>query len=76
MLLNKGAEVNVHENQWGLTPLHVAAKNGHLDVVELLISHGADMNAEYFVGETALQIAKGKGYDEIVSLLRKHGAKE
>ena len=29
----------------GRTPLHVAAANGHLDVVKLLVSYGADLNA-------------------------------
>ena len=36
---------STHYNCTGRAPLHVAAANGHLEVVMLLVSHGADLNA-------------------------------
>ena len=40
LLISKGANVN-EKNNYGKTPLHYASQNGHLKVVELLISYGA-----------------------------------
>jgi len=31
------------------TPLHLAAENGHLSVVEYLVNHEADINAKAFL---------------------------
>ena len=75
-LLNKSANPNVKENQWSRTPLHWAAERDHKSVVEMLISHGADVNTRDYDGRTALSLSKEGGHAEIVELLRKHGAKE
>ena len=32
------------EHCFGVTPLHDAAENGHLDVVKLLLKYGASIN--------------------------------
>ena len=42
MLRNKIA--NTFSLQIGYTPLHYASRNGHTDVVELLIEHGAQVD--------------------------------
>lgn len=42
-LKNKKALVHKDANGW--QPIHEAARGGHLDVMELLILHGADVNA-------------------------------
>ena len=41
-----GSNVNDQSGQYccGVTPLHDAAENGHLDVVKLLLSYGASIN--------------------------------
>lgn len=80
ILIANKADVDAKDND-GWAPLHYAAgagsrRDGSRDLVELLISKGADINLDNGWGGTALSIAKRKGHQEIVELLRKHGAKE
>ncbi|RMD79282.1 MAG: ankyrin repeat domain-containing protein, partial [Lentisphaerae bacterium] len=49
-------------------------QNGHVDVVKILLEHGADVNAKCKKGKTALMFASEKGYQEIVELLKDAGA--
>jgi len=53
-----------------LTPLHLASQNGHMNIVEILIAHGADSNALTPVSNrNALHLACITGYPAIVSYL-------
>jgi ankyrin repeat protein len=47
-----------------------------MDIVELLIAEGANVNARDGAGRTPLWYAKDEGNTEVVELLLKHGAKE
>ena len=86
LLLERGANPNVMEKERGQTPLHIAAKGFREDgdgepkdypaSVQLLIAHGANVNAKDWDGKTSLVLAKEKGRTEIVELLLKYGAKE
>jgi len=51
-----GADVNGYDNEKA-TPLACAASCGSLAVVEILLAHGADVNAGYDYGKTALHWA-------------------
>ncbi len=51
-----------------------AAASGQMDEVELLLSHGADINAKNALGLTALQVAKMHGRQEIADNLVQQGA--
>uniref|UniRef100_A0A3Q0RIW8 Ankyrin repeat and SOCS box containing 16 n=1 Tax=Amphilophus citrinellus TaxID=61819 RepID=A0A3Q0RIW8_AMPCI len=57
LLLEGGAEVNVRTRESRLTPLHVAARRGLEEHVELFLSHGADVLATNREGETPLNAA-------------------
>ena len=62
-------------NEAGLTPLHVAASQGHKDVAESRIAKGADINARTGSGETPLALAIEKKHESVVKLLKKLGAR-
>ena len=55
------------------TPLHLAAIQGHKEIVELLIPKGADVNAKDKIGGTSLHLAAHSGQKEIVELLIANG---
>ena len=46
-----------------------------LEVVRVLLEHGADVEVKRYDGKTALQVAAGQGHAKVVELLREHGAK-
>ncbi|KAJ7177593.1 ankyrin repeat-containing domain protein, partial [Mycena filopes] len=54
--------------------LRAAAYSGHKEIVKLLISCGADVNAQFGQYGNALQAAVYRGHKEIVQLLIDHGA--
>jgi ankyrin repeat protein len=54
----------------GKTPLHWAAQSGHKAMVDLLLQHGASVNARADqTGATALLLAANKGFKTIVQVL-------
>ncbi|XP_049924556.1 ankyrin repeat and SOCS box protein 16 [Epinephelus moara] len=57
LLIEGGAEVSVRMKESRVTPLHVAARRGLEEHVELLLSHGADVLATNQEGETPLNAA-------------------
>lgn len=74
-LLGRGENVNARD-AIGYTPLHYAAKSGHLDVVQFLVENGADVNAislnEFL--ETPLHMAVSSGRLDVVRFLVERGA--
>jgi ankyrin repeat protein len=58
-----------------LTPLHMAARDGELEVVKKLVLQGVDVNAASSVsGSTALILAANAGHESIVDVLLDAGA--
>jgi len=56
------------------TPLLEAAKNGHTDIVRLLLDKGAKPNISDKYGDSPLMAAALKGHKEVVKLLIEKGA--
>lgn len=72
-LLETDAKVN-YCDQYGLTPLHVAAIKGHKDVVMLLAEYGSDLEFQDAEGHTPLHLAVESGSKEMVEVLINRGA--
>jgi len=75
ILLEAGADPNLRDLQ-GLTPLHIASRDGNKDVVIELLKHKTiDLNAQCAKkGYTALMRAAYRGASDIVQLLMRAGA--
>jgi ankyrin repeat protein len=75
LLLKSGAEVNrPSANPQRVMPLHSAVAGQHFKVAQILIAHGADVNASQAEDFTPLQAAAANGQAEMVRLLLDHGA--
>ncbi|KAM6298254.1 ankyrin repeat and SOCS box protein 3 [Aegotheles albertisi] len=68
ILLEKGASKECKDD-FGITPLFVAAQYGKLESLRLLVSHGADVNSQAKDRATPLLIAAQEGHTECVELL-------
>ncbi|XP_075058880.1 ankyrin repeat domain-containing protein 6 isoform X3 [Mixophyes fleayi] len=82
-LINKGAKVAVTKDygcQWhffsgwhGRTPLHLAANKGHLNVVQILLKAGCDLDIQDDGHQTALHRAAVVGNSDILAVLIQEG---
>lgn len=76
-----GADVN-HADSWGYTPLHYAASRGDNEMIEYLVSQGADVGAITRLGQSTADMARGGragffsrvAYPETVELLQSLGS--
>jgi len=60
----------------GITPLLLASRLGHVDVVKLLIHHGADVDKANTLGQYPLHVATIYNHPEVVKILLKNKANE
>ena len=68
------ADVNARERLYGRTALMIAAGEGNLDAVRLLIEAGSDLNIVDAEGTTALTLARSNGNLDVAALLAEAGA--
>nr|XP_012418951.1 PREDICTED: ankyrin repeat and SOCS box protein 3 isoform X2 [Odobenus rosmarus divergens] len=73
LLLKKGANKECQDD-FGITPLFVAAQYGKLESLNILTSSGANVNCQALDKATPLFIAAQEGHTECVELLLSSGA--
>ena len=89
MLIQFGIDIDAVSQVGGETPLIRAASMGNYKISKILIEHGADINLNSGLWNTALDVAlnnnwkdsddpghvgPAKGCEKIAALLRRHGA--
>jgi ankyrin repeat protein len=73
-LLSSVEAANCENPDNGNKPIHIAAQNGHSELVELLLRKKADINAKNLKGNTALHMSIGYDYYETSQILIRAGA--
>ena len=71
-LLERRANPNIR-NPIGTTPLLQALSHGWLEVAQLLLGYGANIEERNWEGRTLFQLAASKGHNEMMELLFEHG---
>ena len=72
-LIQDGQDVN-RGGSYGVTPLMLAAANGHDQIVRELIRAGADVNRKNMYKRTALHGASSRGHSSVIKTLAEAGA--
>jgi ankyrin repeat protein len=74
-LLLKEAKINVNATDDDkYTPLHIAVKQGSLEITKTLLEHGAEVDREDYMSNSALHLAVTVQSMNIVELLLQHDA--
>jgi ankyrin repeat protein len=73
VLLKRGADPNLRAEA-GVTPVHIAAYNGELQVLASLLNHGPDLSIRAEDGSNALIAAEYGSKPEAVKLLLQYGS--
>ena len=72
VLIRNGADVNVVDDE-NSTSLHIALREGHVDVAKVLIRNGAEVNAVNENKMTALHFAAHIGHVDVMKVLIQNG---
>ena len=68
-VLQQPAEIDVADSEEHFTALMYAAAEGQLEVVRLLLDHGADAALKDVDGDTAETFARNNGHTEVADLI-------
>merc|ERR1719428_1142671 len=69
-----GDQIDCQDEQNGNRPIHIAAQNGHLEIVKWLISKKCDVSAQNGTGATALHMSVGYDFYYVTKALLEAGA--
>lgn len=69
-LLKQGVDVNLRDITNGQTALHVAAQVGNIQIVQMLLSYGADVNSKDKNGSTPVMLVDQKVLSDLAVLLK------
>jgi len=76
LILSRGASVDIpiilENGKFGGTPLFLASGRGHINIVQMLLSVGADINYKTSAGITAKEIALRQNHSNVVMLLQEY----
>ena len=72
-LLSRGAKPDSYGIDYVDTGLTAASKQGHFEIVEFLLRHGANPELPDIYGKTALQSAKEVGHNKIAAAIEQAG---
>ena len=73
--VEKGMDINATSRKSGITPILLASCFNNVSMVELLLKHGAKINAQDSNGMSAKDYAKKLGQKKMIAFLDEHGAK-
>ena len=76
LLLEAGVNPNERATTLDITPLHIAAQNDYPEIAQLLIQHGATVNAFWKYNQTPLDIALTHPGKPCVRILSGAGGKQ
>lgn len=74
LLIKHGADINPIDEEYQSTPLGMAVRWGHKEMVEYLVKEGADLNKSGASWSTSLAWARKKGHNGIEEILMRAGA--
>lgn len=74
-LIRRGAPLLGRRKSDGLSPFHIAACVGNIDLINLMLSRGVPIDDALDSGKTALHIAAERGHVDLVKALLAAGAK-
>ncbi|MEZ5360527.1 MAG: ankyrin repeat domain-containing protein [Candidatus Zixiibacteriota bacterium] len=74
VLISNGVAINVPNPYDGKTALHISASTGNMEIVEYLVSMGANPNLCDSLGETPIEKAMNHDHTEVIEYLLAHGS--